>query len=212
VIRLFLPLLLAVPLLAASTPLMTLLDAVENRYNRARTLQVSFEESYKAPGRAARTESGELFLRKPGRMRWVYSQPSGKLFLSDGKFIYYYSPSTKTAERMKLKESEDMRAPLAFLLGRLDFDKDFDRFTSRSEGGNLVVVAEPRSDKVPYKLVEFTVTPEHEIRHLVVTGHDNSVLEFKFANERRNPALSENLFRFELPVGAAWVDSAGDSQ
>ena len=76
---------------------MTLLEAVENRYNRTRTLQVQFEESYRAPGRATRSESGELSLRKPGRMRWAYAKPSGKLFLSDGKYIYYYTPASNTA-------------------------------------------------------------------------------------------------------------------
>ena len=70
-----------------------------------------------------------MTLRKPGRMRWDYSEPSGKLFLSDGKDVYLYTPDANRVEKTKLKASEDMRAPLAFLLGKLDFSKEFRDFS-----------------------------------------------------------------------------------
>jgi outer membrane lipoprotein carrier protein len=113
---------------------------------------------------------------------------------------------------MKLKESDDLRAPLAFLLGRLDFEKDFKTFQSKPDGADTVIQATPKSDKLPYKAVEFSVTPAAEIRRLIVTGHDNSLLTFNFANERVNPSVDDKLFRFEPPPGATWVDSAGDTQ
>ena len=68
---------MVLPLLAADTKdiaLSIVLDGLENRYNRAKTLQVSFEESYMGSGRPRRSESGELSLLKPGKMRWEYSQ------------------------------------------------------------------------------------------------------------------------------------------
>ena len=55
-----------------------LLKGVENRYNRAQTLQVLFNEAYTGPGQPRRTESGKLALRKPGRMRWDYAKPAGE--------------------------------------------------------------------------------------------------------------------------------------
>ena len=73
-------------------------------------------------------------LRKPGKMRWDYSQPKGKLFVSDGKFLWLYTPDENRVEKMKLKESEDMRAPLAFLLGKLDFDKEFQQHPGEAGG------------------------------------------------------------------------------
>jgi outer membrane lipoprotein carrier protein len=202
----------AVPLLAADTKeniaLSIVLDGLENRYNRAKTLQVSFEESYMGSGRPRRSEAGELSLQKPGKMRWQYSQPAGKVFLSDGKLIYYYNPIAKRAEKMKLKESEDMRAPLAFLLGKLDFQKDFSDFQLKLDGDNKLVIAKPKSDKLPYKQVEFTVSPQMEIRQLIVSGHDDAILIFRFSNERVNPVIAENEFKFELPAGATWLERA----
>ena len=61
---------------AADAKLDSLLKSVETRYNKAKTLQVLFKEEYIPPGKPRRTESGILMLRKPGKMRWDYSQPS----------------------------------------------------------------------------------------------------------------------------------------
>src|SRR5882762_7091630 len=102
----------------ADPGLTRILKAVEDRYNHAQTLQIAFSEGYTAQGKSRKPETGTLFLRKPGRMRWEYSSPAGKLFLSDGKFVYLITPETNHVQKMKAKESEDMRAPLAFLLGR----------------------------------------------------------------------------------------------
>lgn len=198
--------------LDAEIDLTRLLRGVENRYNRARTLQVLFEESYSAPSRGRRTESGELFLRKPGRMRWVYTRPAGKLFVSDGKDIFFYSPNTHRVEKMKLKETGDLRAPLAFLLGKLDFQRDFREYRVRAESGGQWITALPKSDRLPYRQVEFLVTPQHEIRQLKVYSQDNSLLEFRFERERVNPPLSESLFQFRPPPGAEVVDLTGSSE
>src|SRR5882724_7689747 len=87
--------LLAVSAFAADAGLDGILKSVETRYNKAKTLQVLFKEDYTPPGRARRTESGILLLRKPGKMRWDYTQPQGKLVVSDGKsFLSTRRPKT----------------------------------------------------------------------------------------------------------------------
>ncbi len=173
-----------------------MLNQVEKRYNRAQTLQVKFSESYKQGRRAARTESGTLYLRKPGRMRWEYADPAGKLFLSDGKTFFLFSPSTGQVEKMKARETEDMRAPLAFLLGRLHFEKDFQGFSAREESGGVWISAEPKSVNLPYSKVEFLVAPGARIRRVQVTGQDQSVLDFSFEDEKLNPPLKPELFKY----------------
>jgi len=200
------------PLWAADPDISKLLKGIEDRYNRARTLQVGFQETYIVQGRR-RTESGALYLRKPGRMRWEYTSPAGKLFVSDGKNVYFYSPDSNRAEKMKLKETEDMRAPLAFLLGKLDFQKDFKEFQSKPEGGAVSITALPKSDKLPYREVTFTVDETNaRISRLVVTGQDASVLEFTFSDEKLNPPVADAMFRFQVPKGAEFVDETASSQ
>lgn len=198
--------LLAVCASAATPSVDTLLKGVENRYNRAQTLQVLFHEAYTAPQRPRTTESGTLRLRKPGRMRWDYTSPAGKLFLSDGKNLYLYNPTRNQVEKMKMKESEDMRVPLAFLLGKLNFSKDFKEIQSRQEGDLTWITATPKSDNLPYTKVEFSVGPNFEIHRVLVTGYDRSVVDFEFDQEKLNPPLDARLFRFEMPPGAELVE------
>jgi outer membrane lipoprotein carrier protein len=199
--------LLPVSLSAASPDLGGLLKAVEARYNHAQTLQVLFREAYTGPGQPQRTESGTLQLRKPGRMRWDYKSPMGKLFVSDGKYLWLYTPSNHQVEKMKIKESEDMRAPLAFLLGKLHFDKEFRNLKSAPAGDAMDVTAEPKTDQLPYTSVEFVVNSNAEIRHVKVVGYDKSILEFDFDQEKLNPPLEANLFQFRMPPGAELVET-----
>jgi outer membrane lipoprotein carrier protein len=188
---------------ANDSDLSRVLKGVEARYNRAKTLKVLFEETYTVPGRPRRSERGELTLRKPGRMRWDYASPLGKLFLSDGHDVYLYSPDTRQVEKMKLKESEDMRAPLAFLLGKLDFSKEFRDFQMSADPAGTVLTAVPKSDRLPYEKIEMLVQPDFTIRRLVVTGQDKSILSFQFDREQVDPAVNDAVFRFRMPPGAS---------
>jgi outer membrane lipoprotein carrier protein len=194
---------------AADAPLNTVLKDVESRYNHAKTLQVLFTDQYTPKGGIERTESGILLLRKPGRMRWEYTQPKGKLVVSDNSFLYIYTPAEKLGRKIKLKDSmaEEMQAPLAFLLGKLDFDKEFKNLQARPEGGDLRITGEPKNENLPYSAVDFVVTPQNQIRKLKITLPDYS-LEFTFTMEKMDPALDPKLFLFQLPPGAQWDETS----
>ncbi len=192
---------------SAESPTQHLLKAIESRYNRAQTLEVKFAETYSGLGQGARTESGVLYLRKPGRMRWEYTQPAGKLFVSDGKEVFLYLPAEKRVEKMRLKDTEDMRAPLAFLLGKLNFEKEFQNIQTRPEGDGSLVTAEPKSQSLPYSQVEFLVSSTFVIRKLHIVRQDQSALDFAFEDEKLNPTLANSMFQFQPPPGAEVVDS-----
>ena len=73
------------------------LSGIEKRYNSIATLELDFEQTYRGGIglQPKRTETGHLYLRKPGRMRWNYAKPEGKFFLSDGKFFYFFVRAKK---------------------------------------------------------------------------------------------------------------------
>jgi outer membrane lipoprotein carrier protein len=104
-----------------------------------------------------------------------------------------------------MKESDDMRVPLAFLLGKLDFSKEFRNIQAKPEGGSQRITAEPKSDNLPYTSVEFLVGAQAQIQQVKVTGFDNSVMEFRFDDEKVDPPLDTKLFTFQVPQGAKVV-------
>jgi outer membrane lipoprotein carrier protein len=184
-----------------------LLKTIEARYNRTQSLKLAFSESYAGMKRPVQNDSGVLYLRKPGQMRWEYSSPAGKLFISDGKEVVLYTPDDQRAEKSKLKESEDMRAPLAFLLGKLDFKKEFKSFQTRLDGSETWIAALPKSENLAYSKVEFQATPEGEIRRVRITGQDQSQLDFTFTNEQLNAPVAPSLFTFHAPPGVQIVEA-----
>jgi len=186
------------------------LRAAELRYNTARTLQVDFQQQYLARGRGRKTESGRLYIQKTGRMLWQYRDPEGKFFLTDGKFAYLFVPRTNRVEKAKLKETADQRSPIAFLLGKLSFKRDFEDFAYKETPEGLEITAFPkRQEKLSAEKVVFVLSPQNEVRRLVLTNIDNTVMEFTFANEKINVDLAVSVFRFERPPGAELVEVNG---
>lgn len=194
------------PAMAGATDPDALLKTIEARYNHTQSLRLDFSESYAGMKRPVQRESGTLWLRKPGRMRWDYAMPAGKVFISDGRDVVLYTPGDASAQKSKLKESEDMRAPLAFLLGKLEFKKEFRNFQTRTEGSEVWIEAEPKSQNLAYTRVEFLALPDGEIRRVRVTGQDQSTLDFTFTNEQLNAPVSPSLFMFHPPPGVPIVE------
>ena len=188
-------------------PVDRLITQVQNRYNAAHTLSVDFIESYSLQGHPRPPETGTLRLRKQGKMRWDYTHPAGKLFVSDGRTVYLYTARDNRVEKVPLKDTEDMRAPLAFLLGRLDLRKEFRDFEMRPAEGGAWLDASAKNDRVPYEQVEMLIAPDGEVKQLKVLGRDQSLLDYSFSQERLNPPLDDSIFRFEIPAGAEVVDA-----
>lgn len=182
-----------------------LIKQVQDRYNGVRTLSVEFrmEDHHRPP------EEGKLTLRKQGKMRWDYSKPAGKLFVADGKTVYLYSARDNKVEKVPLKDTEDMRAPLAFLLGRLDLRRQFGSFATRPGGeeGGTWLTASAKNDRAPYEQIDMLIAPDGSVHHLRVAGRDQSEIDFYFKDEHLNPPVADTLFHFTIPPGAEVVDA-----
>lgn len=206
-VRLLTILLLSTRIAVAQSDSDALIKRVQQRYNAARTLSVDFTETYNMQGHQRQPEAGTLTLRKQGKMRWDYSQPAGKLFVSDGKSVYLYTATDNRVEKVPLKDTEDMRAPLAFLLGRLDMKKEFRDFKTRPGDGGIWLEASAKSDQLPYAKVDMLIAPDGSIHQLSVVGRDESELNFRFKEERLNPPVADERFHFVIPAGAEVVNS-----
>jgi len=197
--------LLAACFQAAGQDVTKTLKGIEDRYNNSKTLRVNFTETLTGRGGRHIPQAGTLYLRKPRQMRWEYSMPPGDLFVSDGKFTYNYEAKTNSVDQQALKDGDDLRGPLAFLLGKLDFNRDFGEFRTGDADGAITAV--PKSDKLEYSEVTLVPGPEFRIMKLSIKGQDGSTMQYVFDGEMLNPPLADNLFRFVKPPGAVLVDS-----
>ena len=198
--------------LDAATPpdVKSVAAAVDAHYNHLHSLEAEFTEVYRGSG-MDRTESGTLWLKKPGKMRWEYRSPKEKLFVSNGKDAWFYVPDDRQARKESAKKLEDVRSPLAFLLGKTKLEKELRGLSLAPDiepliEGNVVLRGVPTalSDQISEIVLE--VTPESQIARLIIQGVDGATTEYRFANQKEDVTIADGRFDFKAPVGTEVVE------
>jgi len=199
------------PVAADSRPdVHAIAQGVDNHYNHLQTLQAEFTEVYRGAG-VERTESGSLWLKKPGKMRWEYRSPKEKLFLSDGKDAWFYLPGDHQVRRTSVKKLDDLRSPLGFLLGKTRLQKELDGLSlapdiTPIDRANIVLRGVPKTMADRIREVILEITPDFHIARIQFEEADESVIEYRFSDQKENVAIAGQRFRFAAPPGVEIID------
>ncbi len=184
-----------------------LAQLVDRHYNRLHSLKAEFTESYAGMG-MQRYEGGMLLLEKPGRMRWDYSSPQGKVFLLDGKYAWFYKQGDPQVQRIEAKKLDDLRSPLRYLLGHAQLEREMDHLAlAPAAHGEYTLTGQPKSQQNQVSRVELTVTRDGEITRIEIEETDGAVTRFTFADEQPNAPIAASEFHFTPPAGVPVVDS-----
>jgi outer membrane lipoprotein carrier protein len=179
---------------------------VDRHYDQLHSLKAAFTESYAGLG-VQRTESGTLLLRKPGRMRWDYSSPAGKIFLLDGKTAWFYAKGDTQVQRFPANELDDLRSPLRFLLGHTDLEKELDDLTlAPAASGAFTLTGRPKGQEDRIARVTLTVRAAGAITGIDVEEMDGAITRFTFTDEQPNAPIPAKAFQFTAPAGVPVVD------
>ena len=183
----------------------TLIRKVDDHYNHLTSLRARYTEHYTGMG-MDRSESGTLVLKKPGRMRWTYDDPVGKVFVLDGKFAWFYTPGDAQASRVQARQLDDLRSPLRFLLGHTQLKKELDRLTVVPDGAGFRISGVPKGMEQRVKALSLGVTPSGSIERMRLEETDGAVTEFAFSAMQENVPLKNEDFIFVTPAGVSVVD------
>jgi len=190
-----------------------LVAGVERSFAHMKDFSSDFIQIFQDPLNRKRQESGHLYLMRPRMMRWEYQNPEEKLFVSDGKTVYFYVPADRQVTKEAVKQSFDDRIPLMFLLGQSNLRNEFTRFellnTKPFFEGTKVVRMYPKR-KTDFQEILMEVDPaDYLIRRLVLAHMDGSRSEFLFSAIRTNTGLRSSMFDFKLPPGVEVVQGLG---
>jgi outer membrane lipoprotein carrier protein len=188
----------------AQQPNDALVRKVDNHYNHLSSLRAHFSERYSGMG-MDRTEEGTLLLKKPGRMRWSYAAPVGKVFVLDGKFAWFYTPGDAQATRVPAKELDDLRSPLRFLLGHTQLGKELDHLTVTPAGPGFQIAGVPKGMEQRVKSLSLGVTAEGKIERMRMEEVGGAVTEFVFSDIQENVPVKDGDFGFVPPDGVTVV-------
>lgn len=192
---------------------------LETRYSGARTLRAVFLERYLENGRQVRAESGRVTFQRPGKMRWEYESPEAKVFISDGRTIWFYVPADRTVMRSTVKEDADERTPFGLLtrnprVSRLCGSVTLGAAAEAATPGNLVLHCRPRGAKAAGQgagEILLEVAPETgDLSRVRVDEGGESAIEFQFSKWEKNEPVDDAQFRFVPPLGVAIVDAPVD--
>jgi outer membrane lipoprotein carrier protein len=188
----------------------TLAAAVDAHYNHLRSLEAEFTESYSGSG-MERTESGTLWLKKPGKMRWEYRSPREKLFVSDGRDAWFYVPSDRQARKTAARKLEDIRSPLAFLLGKTKLEKELRGLSLAPDvtplaAGNVVLRGVPQGMEDRVSEIQLEIGSDRQIVRIIIQEPDGSATEYRFSDQREDVAIGDARFQFQPPAGTETVE------
>lgn len=193
---------------AQSPDLNLLIDGLQRKYSRMQGLEADFVQVYYgADGRVAR-ESGHLLLKRPAKARWDYASPERKLFVSDGKNVFFYVYGEKSATRSSIKETADPQIPFLFLLGRGNLRRDFSRIEVASGEtalvpGHQVLRLFPKRAPEAFKQLLVEVSPSFEVKRMVIFERSGARMDFLLSNLRENYVAPESQFQFTPPAGVS---------
>jgi outer membrane lipoprotein carrier protein len=201
---------------AASGPdhgLADIVDGVERSFANMKDFSSDFIQIFEDSLNRKQQESGHLYMKRPKMMRWEYNNPEDKLFISDGKTVYFYVPADRQVNKEAVKNSFDDRIPLMFLLGQSNLHNEFNRFELLNARpffeGTKVVRMYPKRKTDLQEIVMEVDPASYFIRRLLLAHSDGSRSEFIFSGIRINTGLRASLFDFAVPPGVEVIQGLG---
>jgi outer membrane lipoprotein carrier protein len=196
---------------AAELTAIELAQALQRKYDEVRDFSADFVHTYQGGVlKKTLTERGQVLIKKPGRMRWDYTAPEKKLFVSDGTKIYFYIPADKQV--IVTPAPQDVSsAPAMFLAGKghliNQFTPSLVDLPSGLPAGARALKLAPKTRQPDYDWLILAVDPATlAIRGLVTVDAQGGTSTFAFANLKQNVGLKDDRFTFQIPRGVD-VDS-----
>ena len=189
--------------------------ALQQKYDRVRDFSADFTHTYEGGVLNKKiTERGTVQIKKPGRMRWDYTSPDQKLFVSDGRRIYSYVPADKQVVVSSMPQEDEATMAVLFLVGKGDVVRDFT--ATYAEGGGpdtWALKLTPKTRQQDYDWLVLVVDRQTmQIRTLVAADQQGGRSTFQFTNYRENAGLADKIFAFKIPRGVDVISAGSPSR
>ena len=191
---------------ATPSEITAVVAGLQGRYLSVTSMRADFEQTYRGPG-IQQTESGTLYMKKPGLMRWEYRDPEVKLFIADGRETYLYTPEDRQVLVSRFSTSELHSTPLQFLLGHGNILDSYavsweSEIRARVEGTALIRLLPRKPDPTYDFLVIECDDRTFDLRRIVIREKTGNTSEFLLTNLQTNVSIEDKRFQFNIPKGA----------
>jgi len=199
---------------APAVPAESIAKDLQAKYDRVSDFSADFVHTYRGGVlKQQATERGRLLVKKPGKMRWEYTAPEKKLFVSDGRKIYSYIPQDRQVVVSTMPQDDQAPTPALFLTGKGNITRDFtvayDK-VGEAPPGSVALKLTPRKPEPEYASLTLVVDPKSlGLRMLIAIDTQGGRSAFSFSNLKENVGLPDNQFVFQMPRNVDVVTDAG---
>ncbi len=188
---------------------------LQRKYNRVSDFSTDFVHSYRGGIlKQQATERGHLLVKKPGKMRWDYSSPEKKTFVSDGHKLYSYIPADRQVIVSTVPPDDEAPTPALFLSGKGDITRDFNVSLDRvpeAAPGLIALRLAPKRPEAEYSSLTLVVEPGSlDLAMLVSEDAQGGRSVFTFSNLKENVGLADSQFVFKIPRGVDVITDVPD--
>ena len=185
--------------------------ARQRKYDAIKDFSASFIQTYEGGvlQRKKTSESGTVYVKKPGKMRWDYTSPEKKLFISDGRTMFFYVPADKQVMKNPVPAQDEATSAVLFLMGKGDIVRDFN--VKWAEGGTentYRLRLDPKTRQAEYDWLE-VAADRHTLQIVGLAAADaqGGRSSFSFSNFKENVGLADKMFEFTIPRGTEVISS-----
>jgi outer membrane lipoprotein carrier protein len=194
----------------ALPPASDVAGALQRKYDSVKDFSASFKQTYEGGLlRRKASESGTVYVKKPGKMRWDYTSPEKKLFVSDGQTMFLYFPGEKQVMKNAVPSQDEATSAVLFLMGKGNITRDFN--VKWAEGGTDTTYRlrlDPKTRQAEYDWLEITAERDtFRIVGLTAADAQGGKSSFSFSNFKENAGLADKMFQFTIPRGTEVISS-----
>ena len=194
-------LLMLAALLPAASAYASPASDVEKYLNGLASWTADFEQTIDdGRGNVLRSAAGRLYLQRPGKFRWDYSQPSEQLVLADGKQIWFYDKDLAQAN-VRDMDTSLASTPASLLSGNASISTQFTVAALPGSVGLQWFQLIPKHADTDFQLVRIGFTKNGELASMFLADKLNQITQLTFSNSKRNEKFAPDLFSFVPPPG-----------
>jgi len=184
--------------------------ALQRKYDSIKDFSAAFTQTYEGGVlRRKASESGTVHVKKPGKMRWDYTSPEKKLFVSDGRTMFLYFPADRQVMKNPVPDHDQATSAVLFLMGKGDIVRDFNiRWGEGSSDTVYRLRLDPKTRQADYDWLEVAADRRTlQIVGLTAADAQGGRSSFAFSNFKENVGPADKMFEFTIPRGTEVISS-----
>lgn len=181
-----------------------LVAKVQQFYDSTKDLRAHFDQQIESSIGAVKKASGDMLLKKGGKMRWDYTKPEKKLMVADGTTLWVHEPEDQQAFKQELRGST-MPLSVAVLIGEAKLAAEFDIVPAEKitvADGEAALQLSPKAPSSAYHHLVFVVDASTgQVKQTIIFDHQGGKNRMTFSAFELNKGIEDARFKFSPPAG-----------